>query len=124
MIDFLEVHENFYEIGKPIKQIWEKLKNGVAMIAIQMKGGGTIARGGEFTKEKARLYLAMDFIAAESCSKITIVDAKAPTSLYPDGVKNWTRKVKIIGGSRFDYLTDWNNYGQAEEAKTPVYRRF
>lgn len=111
MIDFLEIHENFYEIGKPIKQIWEKLKDGVAIIAIQMKAGGTTARGGDFTKEKARLYLAMDFIAAESCTKITIIDAKSPTNLYSDGVKNWTRKVKIIGGSRFSYQNNWNNYG-------------
>jgi hypothetical protein len=59
----------------------------------------------------------MDFIAAESCTKVTIVDAKAPTALYADGVKGWERKVKIIGGSRFDYQTEWNNYGQTTKEK-------
>jgi hypothetical protein len=120
IIDFLEIHENFFEIGKPIKQIWDRLKDGVAIIAIQMKSGGTLARGGDFTKEKARLYLSMDFLHDESCTKVTIIDAKAPTELYPDGIKNWQRKVKIINGSRFDYQSNWGYYGpEPTEKKNP-----
>lgn len=112
IIDFLEIHENFYEIGKPIKQIWEKLRDGIAIIAIQKKPGADTARGGEFTKEKARLYLSMDFLPSELCTQVTIVDAKAPTPMYADaGVTGWSRKVKIINGSKFDYLNNWQNYG-------------
>ncbi len=122
IVDFLEIHENFYEIGKPIKAIWEKLKEGVAIIAIQMKSGGDTARGGDFTKEKARLYIAMDFLPDEKCSVIKIIDAKAPAPEYPDGVQGWKRKVKIINGSRFEYLNNWNFYD--EEKKTPIRREF
>uniref|UniRef100_A0A6M3L744 Putative helicase n=1 Tax=viral metagenome TaxID=1070528 RepID=A0A6M3L744_9ZZZZ len=122
IIDFLEIHENFYEIGKPIKQIWEKLKDGIAIIGIQMKSGGMMARGGDFTKEKARLYLAMDFLTAESCSRVTIVDAKAPTEMYPDGVKGWERKVKIINGSRFEYPSNWEYFGPEPVEKKYYYR--
>ena len=101
IIDFLEVHENFYEIGKPIKQIWDKLKDGIAIIAIQMKSGAKVGRGGDFSKEKARLYLAMDYVADERCKRLIIEEAKSPAAAYPDGVRGWSRKVKIINGSQF-----------------------
>ena len=105
IIDFLEIHENFFEIGKPIKAIWDKLKDGVAVIAIQMRTGAIIARGGDFTKEKSRLYLSLDYNNARACTRVTIVDAKAPK--FKDGVKDWYRDVKIINGSRFSPMDNW-----------------
>ncbi len=108
IIDFLEVHENFYEVGKPIKQIWEKLKDGIAIIGLQMKPGATVGRGGDFSKEKARLYLALDYIVAERCTKIYIEEAKSPSAAYPDGVRGWSHKVKIINGSRFSPVDTWH----------------
>ena len=105
IIDFLEIHENFFEIGKPIKAIWDKLKDGIAVIAIQMRTGAMMARGGDFTKEKSRLYLSMDYNNARACTRVTIVDAKAPK--FKDGVKDWYRDVKIINGSRFFPMDNW-----------------
>jgi len=40
IVDFMEIHDNFYEIAKPIRQIHEKLKDGICFIGIQMKRGG------------------------------------------------------------------------------------
>lgn len=108
IVDFLEVHENFFEIGKPIKQIWDKLKDGIAIIAIQMKSGGTIGRGGDFSKEKARLYLTMDYMADFRCTNIRIEEAKSPTAAFPDGVRGWQRKVKIIDGCKFSPYEEWH----------------
>jgi hypothetical protein len=108
IIDFLEVHENFFEIGKPIKQIWDRLKDGIAIIAIQMKSGGTIGRGGDFSKEKARLYLTMDYMADFRCTNMRIEEAKSPTAAYPDGVRGWSRKVKIVDGCKFSPLENWH----------------
>jgi hypothetical protein len=108
IIDFLEVHENFFEIGKPIKLIWDRLKDGIAIIAIQMKAGGTIGRGGDFSKEKARLYLTMDYMADLRCTNMRIEEAKSPTAAYPDGVRGWSRKVKIIDGCKFSPQENWH----------------
>jgi len=102
------VHENFYEIGKPIKQIWDKLKDGIAIIAIQMKAGAKMGRGGDFSKEKARLYLSMDYLDNERCTQVRIEEAKSPAAAYPDGVRGWTHKVKIINGSRFSPMDNWH----------------
>ncbi len=70
-IDFMEIYENFYEVGGWIKKIHDKLRTGIAVIALQKKDGYTdTGRGGAITKEKARLYLSLDF------GKLTIVKAK------------------------------------------------
>lgn len=61
IIDYMEIYENFYDTGKWIQHIHDRLKTGIAFIALQKKDGASLGRGGAFTKEKARLYLSMDF---------------------------------------------------------------
>jgi hypothetical protein len=60
IIDYFEISDNFYQIGGHIKNIYEKLNKGIAIIAIQKNKGQDYALGGERTLEKARLYLTMD----------------------------------------------------------------
>lgn len=60
IVDFLEIYDNFYAIGAEIKQIYDRLKTGIAVVAIQKKSDSQYARGGEFTLEKARLYVSID----------------------------------------------------------------
>jgi hypothetical protein len=60
IVDFLEIYDNFFTIGAEIKQIYDRLKTGIAIIAIQKKSNSQFARGGEFTLEKARLYITID----------------------------------------------------------------
>jgi hypothetical protein len=59
IIDFLELHDNFYIVGGLIKAIFDKLKFGIAVIALQKPRGRDEGIGGEKSKEKARLYLSM-----------------------------------------------------------------
>ena len=59
IIDFLEVYEDFSKIGADIKKIFDKLRKGIAIIAIQKKKGEDFGRGGEFTLEKARLGISL-----------------------------------------------------------------
>lgn len=104
IIDFLECHDNFYEIGKPIRAIHEKLKDGVAIIALQMKQGQKLGRGGEFSMEKARLYLTLDYDEQLSQTQIRIADAKFPK--VPYAVRGLHRNIKIIGGHRLSPVGD------------------
>jgi len=65
VIDYLEVVENFAEIGRPIRDIFDKLTTGIAIIALQKNTSTTdyevrLARGGAATLEKSRLYLSLD----------------------------------------------------------------
>lgn len=102
IVDFLEVHDNFYEIGKPIRKIHEKLGESLCFIAIQMKAGAVLGRGGDFSAEKARLYLTMDYVPLEKKTKLTIYDAKEPRPPH-DSVRGYSQLIKITNGSDLSY---------------------
>ena len=106
-VDYLEVHENFFEIAKPIRKIHEKLGDAICFIGVQMKAGATLGRGGDFSAEKARLYLTMDFNIDEKMTKITIYDAKEPKPPH-DNVRGKWRRVKIINGHSLDPKGNWS----------------
>lgn len=99
VIDFMEIYDEFWKIGGWIKDIHEKLKTGIAIIAIQkqsstQKNQKDFGRGGELTIEKPRLYLAMDR------GKIKIVKAKIWRNheRNPNGL---IRDFNIISGWKF-----------------------
>lgn len=98
IVDYLEVHKDFYDIATPIRKIHEKLGDSVCFIGIQMKTGGVLGRGGEFSAEKARLYITMDYQEDELQTKVTIYDAKEPRPPH-DNVRGLWRMVKIINGA-------------------------
>ena len=59
IIDFLEVNNEFYRVGEYISAIFNKLRNGVAIICTQKRTGEMYGRGGEFGLEKARLAMSL-----------------------------------------------------------------
>lgn len=59
IVDFLEIHDKFYAVGEEIRRIFESLRTGVVFIAMQKRTGELLARGGEFSLEKARLGLSL-----------------------------------------------------------------
>ena len=94
LIDFLEIHKDFYEIGGLIYNIYNKLDKGVAFIAIQKNPVAKLPRGGTGAFEKARLGLLLDR------NKLTIEigkNWKDPT-VNPRG-KSWT--FQLVGGCKF-----------------------
>jgi len=106
IVDYLEVHENFFEIAKPIRKIHEKLGDAICIIGIQMKSGATLGRGGDFSAEKARLYLTMDYNHEEKRTKVTIYDAKEPRPPL-DNVRGKWRNVKIVDGNKLQAYLEW-----------------
>jgi hypothetical protein len=100
IIDFLEVHEDFWIVGKYLKEIYDKLDNGVAIVALQKATGKEMGRGGVGTLEKPRLYLAMEG------NKIAIVKAKNWRSENnPNGLE---RYFKLVQGCKFIEQTPWD----------------
>jgi len=106
IVDYLEIHDNFYEVAKHIRLIHEKLKDNICIIAIQKKTNERLGRGAEFSMEKSRLYLSLDYIEEEFCSKLTIVDAKnLRTAMNFNGM---SKRIKITNGSKIEALDkDW-----------------
>jgi hypothetical protein len=94
IIDYLELTDNFYQVGGEIKKIFDRLTTGIAIVAIQKDANKDLGRGGAFTMEKARLYLSMN-----------------PGELKVLKAKNWAQpghnpngkffRFKLVDGCRF-----------------------
>ncbi len=99
IVDFLEVTTDFWKVGGMIQEIHRKLKDGIAVIALQKADGRDAGRGGDFSKEKARLYLSLDYLQEQKVNQIKITDAKAwRTDRNPRGMY---RTYKLVQGSKF-----------------------
>lgn len=94
IIDYLEISNDFFQIGAEIKSIHEKLTTGIAIIAIQKKRGTDYGRGGEFTLEKARLYLSID----PNVLKIVKGKNRAKEDVNPN---NMEFRFKLVQGCKF-----------------------
>jgi len=94
IIDFLEVHDDFYLVGEKIKQIHAALNGAVAIIAIQKNKGADMAVGGNRTMEKARLVVNIE----PGKSKITKAKNFVNPEFNPNGAMcDW----KLVNGCRF-----------------------
>ncbi|MCX5831171.1 MAG: bifunctional DNA primase/polymerase [Deltaproteobacteria bacterium] len=60
VVDYLELHDDFFKVGGMLKAISDRLKNGFCLIALQKNSGRDEGLGGARGLEKPRLYLAMD----------------------------------------------------------------
>lgn len=100
-----------------IRDIYDSLNQGVALIAIQKKESSKFARGGESTAEKARLYLSVDYLCTCTGSiacALKIVKAKQSIS---EQMQNKEIHFKIFQGSKITPLTDWKLSSQVDRAK-------
>ena len=92
IIDYFELTDNFYQIGGEIRKIHDRLQKGICIIALQMKSGADIGRGGDFSREKARMYLTM------GKGKLKIVDGKIWASdKNPNGAVRGTGRASFLG---------------------------
>lgn len=100
IIDFLEIYQEHYLIGQWIKDIYDKLGKGIAIIAIQKKPGSAYGVGGATTMEKARLYISIDN------GKLKIEKGKnwADPLVNPNYM---AVNFKLVGGSKFMQTDDW-----------------
>jgi hypothetical protein len=94
IIDYLELTDNFYKVAGELKAIFDKLTTGIAIVAIQKKQGAALGRGGDFSLEKARLYLSMEG------NELKIVKAKnyAKANYNPNGL---TIGFHLVSGAKF-----------------------
>ncbi len=100
IVDYIEVPEEAWKIATPINEIFRKLNKGICIIALQKPLGRDVARGGESTLDRPRLYLSM----GKGVIKIIKCKNWANESLNPNGL---SREYKIAGGHNFTYQSEW-----------------
>ena len=108
VVDFLEeVDGEYFRIASDIRNIYDSLGDGIAIVAIQKHSKQKYGRGGEATREKARLYLTMDVLCYGNDCNITavrIIDAKDYPNDNPHGKEC---HVMITRGSEIQIVKDW-----------------
>jgi len=99
VVDYLEMTEDLWSVNTHLTAINEKLKSGIAVVAIQKKVGALYGRGQEFGLEKPKIYLSLDK------GQLTIIKGKAwATKQNPNGLKV---KFQIIDGCQFNMDGEW-----------------
>lgn len=125
IIDFLEVHDDFYKVGQSIKDIHSKLNGAIAVIGLQKNAGQENGLGGFRSMEKARLAITLDQIrdAGKISNKMKITKAKnfADKNVNPNG---WEFSYRLAAGAKL-YLdsgpVEVMNYNKPVYDETEVY---
>ena len=104
VIDFLEISDNFYKIGGILTAIFNKLRKGIAVIAMQKNRGAEMGRGGNFGLEKPRLYITLDSEYPGHVAKIVKCKNWRDPTINPNGLST---RFKLIGGAKIVTCTDW-----------------
>ncbi len=101
VIDFLELHADFWSVGGKLADIHRKLRGAVAVIALQKNRDSDVGLGRFRGLDKARLYLAMER------GRLRIVKAKNwATSKNPAGLEI---RFKIADGCKFIQESGWHH---------------
>lgn len=61
VIDYLEIHDNFFLVSKHLAAIHKKLGDAIAIIALQKDPNAKYGRGGSFSQEKPVLSISLDY---------------------------------------------------------------
>jgi len=99
VIDFLELNSDFFLVGALIKNIFDKLNKGIAVIALQQAPGAEYGRGGVGSAEKARLYVSLSR-NKDGQNQIKVVKGKNwhDPRVNPNGR---FKRFSLIGGCKF-----------------------
>ena len=99
LIDFLEIHDEFYAVGRSLKAIHDKLKGAICVVALQKNPGQDVGLGGWRSAEVTRLYLSLDK------GRVKITDAKNyRTEKNPNGLM---RDFKLYHGCEITSKYGW-----------------
>ena len=99
IIDYLELDPGrVFDVATYIKKIFDKLKKGIAIIALQKKRGEDLAYGRDWTMQKSEFYLTLSVKDGENIAKIEKAKNWAIKKANPVGLK---KKFLLVDGVKF-----------------------
>jgi hypothetical protein len=99
LIDYLEIHDQFYLVSKHLAEIHRRLDGAIAIIALQKDPKALYGRGGSFTQEKPILSVSIDRGVA------TISKFKGEWQGSNPNGKQY--RFKIVDGCRLVKVSGW-----------------
>ena len=107
-IDYLEeIQGEYFKIASSIRDIYDAMGDGVAIIAIQKKSDQAVARGGEGTMEKSRLYMTLDHLCTLKHSIVCALKITKLKAFKDKNLQNHELHFEITRGSNIALLMDW-----------------
>ena len=103
LIDYLEIYEEHYLVAKYLKQIWQRLDKGVAVVALQKDPGKKHAKGGAAISEKPRLEIHMVSTSSNTAmvlGQVQLKKVKCPRNTKIN-LNNKVFKYRLRDGFRF-----------------------
>lgn len=121
-IDFLEeVDGEYFKIPTSIRNIYDALGTGCALVAIQKKSQSQYGKGGEATREKACLYITLDLLSiVESEDKRSIYCALKLDKVKESLKGNMEGKelhFRIDDGVKMTVVMDWTYSSRVNRSK-------
>jgi hypothetical protein len=100
IIDYLEIDTDFSKVAGPLRQIFDRLDGGVALIGLQKDPDVKWNRGKSFSLEKPRISLSLDYDQGKGLHHLCFLKAKARANseINPREVELW---FDIADGARF-----------------------
>jgi len=100
LIDYMEVHKDFWGVGGYLAEIHKKLGKGICIVALQKDPYATHGRGGSFNQEKPILSLSIDY------GKVSITKFKG--QFKGENPRGKEYRFKIIDGCQFIQGSGWH----------------
>jgi hypothetical protein len=102
IIDYIEMHDNFYLISKILAELHDKLDGALLVAAIQKDPNAKYGRGGSFNQEKPVLSLSLDHNVAR------ITKLKEWNETVTENPNNKEYRFKLVNGCQFVKVQDWH----------------
>ncbi len=96
IIDWIQLADNFYQVGAIIDGIQAKLRNGIALVVLQKEEHKTLGLGGQFGEHLASVYFLIDY------QRLTVRKVKEWKEWNPNG-SMWGFDI-TDGGAKFHHI--------------------
>jgi hypothetical protein len=107
-VDYLEeVDGEYFRIPTDIRNIYDALGDGVALVAIQKRTDQEFARGGQGTLEKARLAMNLDYLATGDHCIFCALKLVKVKHFIQRNLQNHEIHFKLEMGCNITPVTDW-----------------
>lgn len=112
IIDFLEIHDEFWKVGQKMSAIFNRLTTGVAIVCVQKGDKSEHGRGGSFLIEKPRITLSLskkfNQVGELDGATCTVTNCKFPITKNLNGL---SMDYKIYNGAEIIETSPWYRIG-------------
>lgn len=109
VIDYMELGDEIHKVGLFMRELHDKLDNGIALVGIQKPYGRELGYGKELALQIPRLYISLEYHKRNNISSARILKCKNRLTNY--SMIGKILYYKIYGGWKIEPHGLWHYYG-------------